>query len=100
MGVPDRLTSADARRVFDREFFTGLRALPGVVMAGGTTRMPLASTNDTTPVRVEGQLAETAQLHVVGFRRTLHEYFAVMRIPYGAAGCSATTTRSGRRQRP
>lgn len=81
IGVPDRLTSAEERRVFYREFFAGLRALPGVVMAGGTTRMPLASTNDTTPVRVEGQLAEAARLHVVGFRRTLHDYFAVMRIP-------------------
>jgi predicted permease len=81
MGVPDRLANADERRVFYREFFAGLRALPGVVMAGGTTRMPLASTNDTTPVRVEGQLAQAARLHVVGFRRTLHDYFAVMRIP-------------------
>jgi len=81
MSVPDRLAGAEERRVFYREFFAGLRALPGVVMAGGTTRMPLASTNDTTAVRVEGQPDEDARLHVVGFRRTLHDYFAVMRIP-------------------
>jgi predicted permease len=81
MSVPDRLTEADERRVFHREFFAGLRGLPGVVATGGTTRMPLASTNDTTPVRAEGQRAEAAALHVVGFRRTLHDYFAVMRIP-------------------
>ena len=81
VGVPDRLANADERQVFHREFFAGLRGLPGVVAAGGTTRMPLASTNDTTPVRVEGRLADAAALHVVGFRRTLHDYFAVMRIP-------------------
>jgi predicted permease len=81
MSVPDRLTSAEARRAFYREFFDGLRALPGVVAAGGTTRMPLASANDTAPVRVEGESADVASLHVVGFRRTLHDYFTAMRIP-------------------
>jgi putative ABC transport system permease protein len=81
VSVPDRLANADERQVFHREFFAGLRSLPGVVAAGGTTRMPLASTNDTTPVRAEGQLADAAALHVIGFRRTLHDYFAVMRIP-------------------
>jgi putative ABC transport system permease protein len=81
MSVPDRLANADERLVFHREFFAGLSGLPGVVAAGGTTRMPLASTNDTTPVRADGQLADAAALHVVGFRRTLHDYFAVMHIP-------------------
>ena len=80
LGVPDRLGNADERRVFYRELFAGLRALPGVVTAGGTTRLPLASTNDTAPVRVEGAPAEDAALHVLGFRRTLYDYFAAMRI--------------------
>ena len=119
MGVPDRLASAEARQVFYREFFAGLRGLPGVLTAGGTTRMPLASTNDTAPVRVEGQLADAAALHVVGFRRTLHDYFAAMRIPVtrgrlfndddpaGGAGRPSSSTRprprsssAGRPDRP
>lgn len=81
LGVPDRLGNADERRVFYRELFAELRALPGVVAAGGTTRLPLASTNDTAPVRVEGAPAADAALHVLGFRRTLYDYFAAMRIP-------------------
>jgi len=81
MGIPDRLASADQRRAFYRDFFAGLRAVPGVAIAGGTTRLPLASTNDTAPVRAEGQPAEAAALHIVGFRRTLHDYFTAMGIP-------------------
>ena len=84
--------------MFYREFFAGLRALPGVVAAGGTTRMPLAAPTSPTPVRVEGQLAEAARLHVVGFRRTLHDYFAAMRIPV-RRGQLFTRRRSRRRAR-
>jgi putative ABC transport system permease protein len=81
MGAPDHLTAAAQRRAFYDEFFARLRALPGVITAGGTTRLPLGSTNVTTTIRVEGRAAAGAQLPEIEFRRALHDYFGAMQIP-------------------
>ncbi len=81
MGAPDHLTSAAQRRAFYDEFFARVRALPGVVTAGGTTRLPLGSTNVTTTIRVDGRVIEGARLPEIEFRRALHDYFGAMRIP-------------------
>ena len=48
MNLPDRLQSADERRAFYRDFFARMEALPGVLAAGGTTRIPLGSTSVST----------------------------------------------------
>jgi putative ABC transport system permease protein len=81
LGAPDHLTAPAQRRAFYDEFFARLRALPGVVTAGGTTRLPLGSTNVTTTIRVEGRLVEASRLPEIEFRRALHDYFGAMRIP-------------------
>ncbi len=80
-GTPDRLRGIEERGAFYREFFGRLRALPGVVAAGGTTRIPLGSPNVPVSVRVEGRLIEPSQLPQVEYRRALDEYFTAMRIP-------------------
>ena len=81
MNVPDRYATPEARRHFYREFFDRIGALPGVRNVGGTTRLPLGSTNVTTQVAVEGREIEPARLPEVEFRRALRNYFATMGIP-------------------
>ncbi len=81
LNVPDRLTTAEQRRSFYQEFFDRLRALPGVVAAGGTTRIPLGSTSVSTQVAVEGDEKSRAELPEVEFRRALADYFPAMGIP-------------------
>jgi predicted permease len=61
--------------------FTRLEALPGVTAAGGTTRLPLGSTNITTKVDVEGRDVPPGERPEVEFRRALHNYFTAMGIP-------------------
>jgi putative ABC transport system permease protein len=67
MNVPDRLATAEHRRQFYAELFERVEALPGVIAAGGTTRLPLGSTNVTTQVMVEGSSADPARLPEVEF---------------------------------
>lgn len=81
MNAPDRLTTPDARRAFYEEWFARIAALPGVVAAGGTTRIPLGSTNVSTTLTVQGRVVDKARLPEVEFRRALHDYFPAMRIP-------------------
>jgi predicted permease len=81
MNLPDRLTTADQRRVFYADFFDRLQQLPGVVSVGGTTRLPLGSTSVTTVIEVQGRDVPTAQRPEVEFRRALHHYFEAMQIP-------------------
>jgi predicted permease len=52
-----------------------------VVAAGGTTRLPLGSTNLTTKVDVEGHARPPGEWPEVEFRRAVHEYFEAMGIP-------------------
>lgn len=81
MNIPDRLTTADARRAFYGRFFERVTALPGVVSAGGTTRIPLGSTSVSTTVDVDGRPVPAGERPSVEFRRALHDYFATMGIP-------------------
>lgn len=81
MGTPDRLTAADARRAFYDDWFARLRAIPGVVAAGGTTRIPLGSSSVTSSARAEGNTAPAASLPEVEFRRASTDYFRAMGMP-------------------
>jgi predicted permease len=81
VSLPQRINTPDARRAFYRQLFEKLEALPGVVAAGGTTRLPLGSTNVTTRVIVEGRSVAPGDLPEVEFRRAVHNYFTAMGIP-------------------
>lgn len=81
MNIPDRLTSAAARRAFYATYFERIRSIPGVVSAGATTRIPLGSTNVTTLLQVEGRPRRESELPSVEFRRALYDYFTTMAIP-------------------
>ena len=81
MNIPQRLTTADDRLAFYRDFFARMEALPGVVAVGGTTRVPLGSTSVTTSVQIEGRPVPVAELPQVQFRRAMHDYFSTMGIP-------------------
>jgi putative ABC transport system permease protein len=81
MNVPQSLTNNTDRLAFYRNFFERMEALPGVVSAGGTTRMPLGSTSVSTTVQIEGRPVPVAELPEVQFRRAMHNYFETMGIP-------------------
>jgi putative ABC transport system permease protein len=81
MNIPQRLTSADERLAFYRDFFARLESLPGVISAGGTTRVPLGSTSVTTTVQIDGRPVPVAELPEVQFRRAMHNLFGTMGIP-------------------
>lgn len=81
MNLPQRLTTPEARRTFFAVFFERVAAMPGVVSAGGTTRIPLGSTSVTTTVEVEGREVPAGERPSVEFRRALTDYFATMGIP-------------------
>jgi putative ABC transport system permease protein len=81
MNIPQRLTDANDRLAFYRDFFARMEALPGVVSVGGTTRVPLGSTSVTTSVQIEGRPVPAAELPEVQFRRAMHNYFEAMGIP-------------------
>jgi putative ABC transport system permease protein len=79
--LPQRLTTADARLAYYDELFERLRALPGVVAAGGTTRLPLGSTSVSTTIDVEGRPRPDAELPEVQFRRAVDDFFGAMQMP-------------------
>ncbi|MFN7979928.1 MAG: ABC transporter permease [Vicinamibacterales bacterium] len=79
--VPARLTTPDARLAYYDELFERLRAVPGVVAAGGTTRLPLGSTSVSTTIDVDGQPRPDAELPEVQFRRAVDDFFGAMRMP-------------------
>jgi putative ABC transport system permease protein len=79
--LPARIATADARRAFYRDLFAALESLPGVERVGGTTRLPLGSTNLTTRVAVEGRRNTPDEMPEVSFRRALHDYFPAMGVP-------------------
>jgi predicted permease len=81
MNLPQRLTNADDRLAFYRDFFARMEALPGVVSVGGTTRVPLGSTSVSTSVQIEGRPVPAADQPEVQFRRAMHNYFPAMGIP-------------------
>ena len=81
IAVPPRYTSHEARLGFYDDLETRLKALPGVVAVGGTTRLPLGSTNVTTMLEVEGRAVPRAELPEIEMRRALFDYFRAMSIP-------------------
>jgi len=64
--------------------FERLRAIPGVISVGGTTRLPLGSTSVSTTVDVEGRPVPDSELPEVEFRRSIGDYFAAMGMPIRA----------------
>jgi predicted permease len=79
--LPARVTGNEARNTYYDELFERLRAIPGVVAAGGTTRLPLGSTSVSTTIDVEGRPRPDAELPEVQFRRAVDDYFGAMGIP-------------------
>jgi len=81
VNLPHRLTTAEARLAYYDELFERLRAIPGVVAAGGTTRLPLGSTSVSTTIDVEGRPLADAELPEVQFRRAVDDFFGAMQMP-------------------
>ena len=83
IAVPNSYATADQRRALYATLFSRLEALPGVTSTGGTTRLPLGSTNVTTKVGVEGRgsAIPPGEWPEVEFRRAMHDYFTAMGIP-------------------
>jgi predicted permease len=81
MNLPTRITSQDQRIAFYRDFLERMKAVPGVVSIGGTSRLPLGSTGLTTSIAVEGRGTPVAEWPEVQFRRVVGDYFQTMAIP-------------------
>jgi putative ABC transport system permease protein len=81
VSLPDRIATPDQRRAFYAALFVRLESLPGVVSVGGTTRIPLGSTNVTATIQIQGRPVAPGDRPEVEFRRALHEYFRTMGIP-------------------
>lgn len=81
ISVPDRYATNEARVSFYDELELRLKALPGVLEVGGTTRLPLWSTNVTTMLDVEGRAVAASQMPEVEMRRAVFDYFSAMEIP-------------------
>jgi predicted permease len=81
MNLPDRLRSPEQRDAFYTEFLSRMKALPGVVSVGGTSRLPLGSTGLTTSLDFEGRPRPPAEWPEVQFRRSVGDYFQTMGIP-------------------
>ena len=81
MNIPSRIRTQEERDVFYREFLSRMKALPGVVSIGGTSRLPLGSTGLTSAITVDGSGTPVAEWPEVQFRRSLGEYFQTMGIP-------------------
>jgi predicted permease len=70
-----------ARVAFYDDLEARLRAIPGVTNVGGTTRLPLGSTNVTSQLNVDGRGLTPAQMPEVEFRRASFDFFGTMGIP-------------------
>ena len=79
--LPRRLGTPDARRAFYGTLFERIKALPGVVAAGGTTRLPLGSTSVSTRVLVDGRSMSASDMPEVELRRAVSDYFNAMGMP-------------------
>src|SRR5262245_37895718 len=76
IAIPNSYQSADQRRALYADLFSRLEAIPGVTSVGGTTRLPLGSTNVSTQVNVEGRDLPPGEWPQVEFRRAMHHFFA------------------------
>ena len=81
IALPNNYQTPDQRRALYATLFSRLDALPGVTSVGGTTRLPLGSTNVSTKVDVEGRGLPPGEWPEVEFRRAVHNYFPAMGIP-------------------
>jgi predicted permease len=81
LNLPRHLDTPDKRRAFYTVLFQRLERLPGVVAVGGTTRIPLGSTNVSTSVEIQGQDVRPNERPEAEFRRAMHDYFSAMGIP-------------------
>ena len=81
IALPSSYPTPDQRRALYTSLFSRLDAVPGVTSTGGTTRLPLGSTNVTTKVGVEGRALPPGEWPEIEFRRALHNYFQAMGIP-------------------
>jgi putative ABC transport system permease protein len=81
IAVPPKYSTHDHRLALYRDLFARLEALPGVTATGGTTRLPLGSTNVTTRIGIEGTDKPIGEWPEVEFRRAVHNYFDAMGIP-------------------
>lgn len=81
MNIPPRYLAPAARLTYYDDLFSRLAAINGVVAAGGTTRLPLGSTNVTTQIAVEGRDVPIGALPEVEFRRAVADYLRAMNIP-------------------
>lgn len=82
--LPARVSTPEARLAYYGELLERLRAVPGVVAAGGTTRLPLGSTSVSTTIDVEGRPRPDAELPEVQIRRAVGDYFTAMEMPMRA----------------
>jgi predicted permease len=97
IAVPARYRGPEATLGFYDDLETRLKALPGVVAVGGTTRLPLGSTNLTTMLEIEGKAIPRAELPEVELRRSVFDYFGAMGIPV-IRGRAFTTEDNGQSQ--
>jgi predicted permease len=81
VSVPSRVQPGAARLTFYDDLEARLKALPGVSAVGGTTRLPLGSTNVSTYVEVEGRGTPRAEWPEVELRRAVFDFFGAMNIP-------------------
>jgi predicted permease len=81
MNIPDSYNSAPKRLAYYQTLFSRLEAVPGVRAVGGTTRLPLGSTNVTTQIAIEGRDTPESALPEAEMRRAMHDYFGAMSIP-------------------
>ena len=81
IAIPRKYATPEQRAALYAELFARLEAVPGVVSIGGTTRLPLGSTNVTTKAGVEGSDKPIGEWPEVEFRRAMHDYFEAMGIP-------------------
>lgn len=81
MTLPSRIQTQEQRTAFYEDFLARMKAVPGVVTVGGTSRLPLGSTGLTTSIMVEGSSVPEAEWPEVQFRRALGDYFQAMGIP-------------------
>ena len=61
--------------------FERIESLPGVLTTGGTTRLPLGSTNVSTRIMPEGRSMAASEMPEIEFRRAVHNYFQTMGMP-------------------
>ena len=82
IAMPAQHATPAARLAFYDQFEEKVKALPGVISIGGTTRLPLGSTNVTSMIEIEERPSVTrAELPEVEMRRALFDYFSTMEIP-------------------